>query len=63
MKMTKSDFNKVQKYLKSKIPYIEFELTESGRVLQSGKNGSSADFVELGVETLFDILNELINKK
>lgn len=63
MKMTKSDFNKVQKYLKSKIPYIEFELTESGRVLKSGKNGSSADFVELGVETLFDILNELINKK
>ena len=61
--MTKSDFNKVQKYLKSKIPYIEFELTESGRVLKSGENGSSADFVELGVETLFDILNEVINKK
>lgn len=61
--MTKSDFNKVQKYLKSKIPYIEFELTESGRVLNSTKNGSAADFIELGVETLFDILNELINKK
>ncbi len=63
MKLTKSQFNKVQKYLKTVMPYIEFELTESGQVVKSDARGSDGDFVEIGVETLFDILNELINKR
>lgn len=63
MKLTKSQFNKVQKFLKTEIPYIEFELTKSGHVVKSGARGSDADFVEIGVETLFEIVNELINKK
>ena len=63
MKLTKSQFNKVQKYLKTVMPYIEFELTESGQVVESDVRGIDGGFVEIGVETLFDILNELINKR
>ena len=63
MKLTKSQFNKVQKFLKTEIPRIEFELTKSGQVVKFGEGGSDADFVEIGVETLFEIVNKLINKK
>ena len=36
---------------------------ESGQVVESDVRGIDGGFVEIGVETLFDILNELINKR
>ena len=54
--MTKKDFNKAQKILKKRFPYIEFELSSEGRIYQPGKFGSNADFVEISVDSLFDLV-------
>ena len=53
--MTKREFQKAKKIIKKHNPFLEFELSEGGRIYQPGKYGSSADFVELSVDTLFDI--------
>ena len=63
MKLTKTQFNKVQKYLKTKNPYLEFKLTETGHPYKAGAYGSNTDSVEIDVDTLFDIVNELMDKK
>ncbi len=54
--MTKKDFNKAQKILKKHFPYLEFELSEEGRIYQPGVFGSDTDFVEISVDSLFALV-------
>lgn len=56
MKITKKQFEKAQKYLKSKFPYLEFELSSENRIYQPNKYGSDTDFVEISVDSLFEII-------
>lgn len=60
--MTKSQFNKAKKYLHNKIKHYDFELSENGKIYRSDVRGSDSEFVELGVDTLFELVAEL-NKK
>ena len=45
------------------MPYIEFERLENGYILQSGQSGSDADFVEISVASLFNIVSKLLDNK
>lgn len=60
--MTKTEFNKAKKYLKNKLPYNRFKLKENGKPYCSNRHGSEV-YVGISVDTLFDIVNELMYKK
>jgi hypothetical protein len=62
--MTKADFNRANKYLKSKLPdYDRFKLCETtGRPILRTRHDTGT-FISISVETLFDIVNELSRKK
>lgn len=58
--MTKSQFNKANKYLNKKFGnYYEFALSSKGKVYRADAYGSDADFISIAVDTLFDIVNDL----
>lgn len=62
--MTKTEFNKTKKYLKSKLPsYIRFKLREDGKPYRSARHDLTGTFVSISVDTLFNIVNELLKKK
>lgn len=60
--MTKTEFNKAKKYLKDKLPFYRFKQRENG-VPYSPNRICVESYISISVETLFDIVNELSNKK
>jgi hypothetical protein len=61
--MNETQFKKVEKVLRDNhITYYNFELDKkTGRVYRTDTSGGSdADFLELGVDTLFKIINGLL---
>lgn len=60
--MTNSEFNKSKKYLKNKLPFNRFKLNENGKPYSSSYHGEPL-FISINVETLFNIVTELMNQK
>lgn len=64
MKITDSQFHKAARLLKRYVPYNCFSFNEEvKRPIQNGVNGSDCDFVEIAVETLFDIIVDFQKKE
>ena len=62
-KYTKAEYEKATAFLKKHIPFTDFAYDEHRKgVYRKGANGSGADFVEIGVETLIDIALDIQNK-
>lgn len=60
--MTKTEFNKAKKYLKGKLPCHRFQLKENGKPIHKSSQCSEI-YISVSVDTLFDIVNELMHKK
>lgn len=63
MTMTKTDFNKAKKYLKSKLPHYRFKFDEKLSVPYLHNPEGAEDYICICVIELFDIVNDLSSKK
>ena len=58
-----SQQEEIKKIIKYTFPYLEFEFDNiNNRIYNKGASGSSADFVEIGVESLFQLVIDIIYK-
>ena len=60
--MTKAEFNKVKKYLKTKIPHHRFILENKNVKAKLGSR-ISENYFSIDATNLFEIVNELMDKK
>ena len=60
--MTKTEFNKVKKYLKTKIPHYKFKL-ENNNVEATLGSKISENYFSIDATNFFEIVNELMDKK
>jgi hypothetical protein len=56
--LTESQKKSVIESLKRHLPYAEFDIVD-GVPYVRGKGGSDADFMEIGVTTLFDLVSSV----
>ena len=54
--------NEIKQKIKQSFPYLEFDFVEE-RIFKKGASGSDADFIEIGVESLFQMVIDLLYNK